>query len=68
MTDNTNNRRSWMIVSAHDAAALARCADIKPDVVVLDLEYTVPPKAKEAARTGLGALVDRKSTRLNSSH
>ena len=59
MTDNTNNRRSWMIVSAHDAAALARCADIKPDVVVLDLEYTVPPKAKAAAREGLTAVIQK---------
>lgn len=57
MTDNSNNRRSWMIVPAHEAAALARCADSKPDVVVLDLEYTVPPKAKELARAGLAAAI-----------
>lgn len=57
MADNLNNRRSWMIVPAHDAAALARCAELKPDVVVLDLEYTVPPKAKVAAREGLAAAI-----------
>jgi len=45
-----NNRRSWMIVPAHDPDALAQCQAAKPDVVVLDLEYGVPPKAKEAAR------------------
>lgn len=48
-----------MIVPAHDADAIARYPQFAPDVVVLDLEYTVPPKAKEAARTGLGALVKK---------
>ena len=52
-----NPRRSWMIVPAHDAAAAARVAEFKPDVAVLDLEYSVPPKAKEAARSGLAALI-----------
>ncbi len=52
-----NIRRSWMIVPAHDPAAVMRCADFHADVVVLDLEYSVPPKAKEAAREGLGALI-----------
>lgn len=55
MAENINNRRSWMIVPAHDAAAVMRYAEFNPDVVVLDLEYTVPPKAKEAAREGLAA-------------
>lgn len=50
-------RRSWMIVPAHDADGAMRWQEFKPDVVVLDLEYTVSPKAKEAARSGLGALV-----------
>lgn len=54
-----DNRRSWMIVPAHDAAVVTRCTDCKPDVVVLDLEYTVPPKAKETARAGLGELVNK---------
>lgn len=54
-----NPRRSWMIVPAHDADAAARYAQFTPDVVVLDLEYTVPPKHKEAARAGLGTLVKK---------
>ena len=52
-----NMRRSWMIVPAHDPAAVMRYAEFHADVVVLDLEYSVPPKAKEAARSGLGALI-----------
>jgi citrate lyase subunit beta/citryl-CoA lyase len=48
-----------MIVPAHDAAAFERAQAIKPDVVVLDLEYSVPPKAKGAARSGLGALIKK---------
>ena len=54
-----NARRSWMIVPAHDAAAVERAQEVEPDVVVLDLEYSVPPKAKDAARVGLGALVKK---------
>jgi citrate lyase subunit beta/citryl-CoA lyase len=46
-----------MILAAHDAAAVARCQELKPDVAVLDLEYSVPPKSKDAARSGLAALV-----------
>ena len=57
MSDNMNKRHSWMIVPAHDADAVMRHAAFKPDVVVLDLEYTVPPKAKETARAGLAALL-----------
>src|SRR5436853_2520217 len=53
------NRRSWMIVPAHDAAAIDRLQQSKPDVVVLDLEYSVPPKAKEAARAGLGTTIKK---------
>jgi citrate lyase subunit beta/citryl-CoA lyase len=52
-----NPRRSWMIVPAHDTAAAARVAEVKPDVAVLDLEYSVPPKAKDSARSGLAALI-----------
>ena len=48
-----------MIVPAHDPAAVMRDAEFKPDVVVLDLEYSVPPKAKEAARSGLAALIKK---------
>src|SRR6476661_4331724 len=42
-----NTRRSWMIVPAH------KPAEINPDVAVLDLEYSVPPRCKDAARSGL---------------
>ena len=52
-----NPRRSWTIAPAHDAAAVARCREAGPDVVVLDLEYTVPPKSKQAARDSLPALI-----------
>ena len=57
MTVNMNPRRSWMILPAHNPAEVMRCQDFKPDVAVLDLEYSVPPKQKEAARTGLEKLV-----------
>ena len=52
-----NPRRSWMILPAHDPDAAMRCQEFKPDVAVLDLEYSVPPKARDAARAGLGALI-----------
>ena len=57
MTANTNPRRSWMILPAHDTAEVMRHQEFKPDVAVLDLEYSVPPKFKEAARTSLETLV-----------
>ncbi len=50
-------RRSWMILPAHDPAEAMRYQEIKPDVAVLDLEYSVAPKFKEAARTNLEQLV-----------
>lgn len=59
MAENSNLRRSWMIVPAHDPAQVMRCQEFKPDVVVLDLEYSVPPKMKESARAGLGALIKK---------
>jgi citrate lyase subunit beta / citryl-CoA lyase len=46
-----------MIVPAHDRAAGARCQEFKPDVLVIDLEYTVPPRCKEDARSGLKDLL-----------
>jgi len=52
-----------MIVPAHDEQAILRYADHAPDVVVLDLEYSVPPKRKEAARAGLAALLKRLAER-----
>src|SRR5688572_31665032 len=54
-----NARRSWMVLPAHDPDGVMRYQEFKPDVVVLDLEYSVPPKAKEAARSGLGALIKK---------
>ena len=54
MTMNDKRRRSWLIVPANDAATRA---NVQPDVMVLDLEYSVPPRAKEAAREGLKPLV-----------
>ena len=50
-------RRSWMILPAHDHAAAMRYPEFEPDVVVLDLEYSVAPKVKEAARSSLESLV-----------
>ena len=59
MAKNIDPWRSWMIVPAHDTREVARCREIKPDVVVLDLEYSVPPKSKEAARSGLADIVKK---------
>lgn len=57
MAETLNARRSWMIIPAHDSDATLRCQEFKPDVAVLDMEYSVPPKSKEAARSGLGTLI-----------
>jgi citrate lyase subunit beta/citryl-CoA lyase len=46
-----------MILPAHDPAEVMRYQEFKPDVAVLDLEYSVPPKFKEIARTSLEKLV-----------
>jgi citrate lyase subunit beta/citryl-CoA lyase len=43
-----------MIVPAHDPEAIARHAQFTPDVVVLDLEYSVPPRCRDRARAELG--------------
>jgi len=48
-----HHRRSWMIVPAHDPKLADTIAQYKPDVVVLDLEYSVAPKYKEQARANL---------------
>jgi citrate lyase subunit beta / citryl-CoA lyase len=58
---NMKPRRSWMILPAHDSAAVMRCQEFKPDVAVLDLEYSVPPKAKEAARLSLRDVIKKVS-------
>jgi citrate lyase subunit beta/citryl-CoA lyase len=52
-----NKRRSWALAPAHDPDAVKACVESDADVVVLDLEYSVPPKHKEAARVGLRGLV-----------
>jgi citrate lyase subunit beta/citryl-CoA lyase len=48
-----------MIVPAHDPAAATGYQKFSPDIVVLDLEYSVPPKSKEAARSGLGPVINK---------
>ena len=59
MAEPANPRRSWMILPAHDPAAVMRYQEYRPDVVVLDLEYSVPPKSKETACSGLGTLIGK---------
>lgn len=56
MSEASRRRRSWMIVPAHESD-LERYREITADVTVLDLEYSVPPKAKALARENLKALV-----------
>jgi citrate lyase subunit beta/citryl-CoA lyase len=46
-----------MVVPAHDPDQVMRYREFAPDVVVLDLEYSVPPKHKESARSGLEKLI-----------
>jgi citrate lyase subunit beta/citryl-CoA lyase len=46
-------RRSWMVVPADKPEEIALAQGYLPDVLVLDLEYTVPPKNKEKARANL---------------
>jgi citrate lyase subunit beta / citryl-CoA lyase len=52
-----NARRSWMILPGHDPAEVARWTDFNPDVAVIDLEYSVPPRAKELARSNVKELL-----------
>ncbi len=49
----TQVRRSWMVVPADKPEEMIKAHELMPDVLVLDLEYTVPPKNKEKARLGL---------------
>jgi len=46
-------RRSWLIVPGDEREAIEYVRKILPDVVVLDLEYAVPPRRKEEARANL---------------
>ena len=50
-----------MILPAHDPAEFMRSQEFKPDVAVLDLEYSLPPKAREAARSDLRNLIKKVS-------
>ncbi len=49
----TQVRRSWMVVPADKPEEIALAQGYLPDVLVLDLEYTIPPKNKEKARVNL---------------
>jgi citrate lyase subunit beta / citryl-CoA lyase len=49
-------RRSWMILPAHDPGEIAQWREFTPDVAVLDLEYSVPPRSKALARSNLQTL------------
>lgn len=57
MTEPTKARRSWLIVPAHQPESLGAAREVAPDVIVLDLEYSVPPRLKEETRANLKALV-----------
>ncbi len=57
MTTKKNLRRSWLIVPADQAAVSTPVQSQGADVIVLDLEYTVPPKNKESARAGLNGQI-----------
>ena len=46
-------RRSWLIVTAHDAGALTEAADSCADVIVLDLQDTVHDSSKHRARENI---------------
>ena len=46
-------RRSWLIVPADHGDVVAYTEPHRADVAVLDLEYTVAPKNKDAARAGV---------------
>lgn len=48
-----NVRRSWMIVPADKPEEIALAQGYLPDVLILDLEYTIPPKNKEKACANL---------------
>ena len=59
MNKKLTERRSWMIVPAHDPQLAKTIAQYKPDVAVLDLEYSVAPKYKEQARANLAKSISR---------
>jgi citrate lyase subunit beta / citryl-CoA lyase len=57
MTDPIKARRSWLIVPAHQPQKLVAANEVAPDVTVLDLEYSVPPRLKEETRASLKGCV-----------
>ena len=57
MAVSMNVRRSWMVLPAHKPDEVMRYQQYKPDIAVLDLEYSVPPKDKEITRKNLEKLV-----------
>lgn len=53
-------RRSWLFVPGHEQRKVQKASSLGADVVVLDLEDSVPPGEKEAARELVAAaLTDR---------
>jgi len=53
MSHRKASRRSWLIVPADHDDVVAYAQPHGADVVVLDLEYSVPPKNKDRARAGV---------------
>lgn len=66
MSTNTQIRRSWLYVPGHREKYIRKALDLRPDVVTLDLEDSVPADEKEAARANLrdahAALTERGHT------
>lgn len=50
-------RRSWLIVPGYEQEPTEYVRKFLPDVVVLDAEYSVPPRRKEEARANLGSAI-----------
>ena len=60
---NLQVRRSWLIVSAHDADAVSEAAESSADVVVLDLQDTVHDRRKHRARENIRDATGRMRSR-----
>lgn len=61
MEEKNSYRRSWMILPAHKTEEMAGYQDLKPDVLVIDLEYSVSPKYKETTRNNLDRIIKETS-------
>jgi citrate lyase subunit beta/citryl-CoA lyase len=57
MTEAMKARRSWLIVPAQQPEKRIAADEAAPDVTVLDLEYSVPPRLKDETRANLKAAV-----------